>query len=358
MRSVARRPKVYFTSKSTGAIHCAIVTDRKIVAHDVFQEDVCPQSWRNALQEMEECLKTRREPAQPGGGRGIDFSADDIMQGFTSPEDHGSLSPSIASDVDRHNPRNEVTGGTQSLTDYSSFSALANEPDLELDFELPPEALLLNSEYSNLGSGMISTPSQLPALAPSSSILNAAEVDALLDFSSSHLLPSELPPSPRLTTHLHILNTSITSQTSKGGTKLSHALALRANVGSKTPNLSSKRMAKLQNLLDSIRSHPVPTVKDYNERVDGLYRGPQAPCLVRAISIVHFAGVLGRLGDISSTLGFVYGLLSWEIFRVEEERIAKEENLHVNIAAKRVSLDLCLNGSCLFLLTFLSCKGE
>ena len=100
---------------------------------------------------------------------------------------------------------------------------------------------------------------------------------------------------------------------------------------------SNKRMTKLQLLLACLRDHVVPAQQDHNDKVDKLYNNCVCSPGPVPTSMEQFGQVLGRLGNLSSTLGVVYGLLGWEIFRREEERLVREERQSSNIAAKRVS---------------------
>ena len=100
---------------------------------------------------------------------------------------------------------------------------------------------------------------------------------------------------------------------------------------------SNTRMKKLQSLLDCLRDHVVPAQQDHNDKVDKLYSNYVCSPGTVPTSMEQFGQVLGRLGNLSNTLGVVYGLLSWEIFRREEERLVREERQSPNIAAKRVS---------------------
>lgn len=100
---------------------------------------------------------------------------------------------------------------------------------------------------------------------------------------------------------------------------------------------SNKRMKKLQSLLACLRDHVIPAQQDHNDKVDKLYSNCVCSPGPVPTSMEQFGQVLGRLGNLSSTLGVVYGLLSWEIFRREEERLVREERQSSNIAAKRVS---------------------
>lgn len=119
-----------------------------------------------------------------------------------------------------------------------------------------------------------------------------------------------------------------------------------ASMAQKPPDWSSKRLTKLQNLLTSICNYPVPTLSEHNGQVEGLYNGSCLPLSLHGMSSVQFAGALSRLGNVSNTLGFIYGMLSWEIFKREEERVIREENLSPVLAAKKVRTGLSfLTGS-------------
>lgn len=101
-------------------------------------------------------------------------------------------------------------------------------------------------------------------------------------------------------------------------------------------DLGLKRMKKLQDLLAALFNHPISSVEDHNQQVEGLYSGPRIPTCPN-VSIMQFAEVLGRLGNVSNTVGNVYGLLSWQIFKMEEDRLVHDEGLSPNFAAKQVT---------------------
>ena len=104
------------------------------------------------------------------------------------------------------------------------------------------------------------------------------------------------------------------------------------------PNFE-KRMKKLELLIEDIRCHPVPALKDHNERVRNIYNSRICSPDMVPVSMEHFGQLLGELGNTSCVLGVVYGLLSWEVFRREESRLMEEENQSARWAAKRVCLD-------------------
>ena len=108
-----------------------------------------------------------------------------------------------------------------------------------------------------------------------------------------------------------------------------------------------KRMEKLQSLLKSIQDQDIPVRRDHNEKVNNIYHSHLCSSYIKPASLEHFGQLLGELGNVSNALGIVYGLLSWEVFRREEERLIREESLSPKWAAKRVSL--CMDPALLLL---------
>ncbi|MCJ1364159.1 hypothetical protein MMC16_003268 [Acarospora aff. strigata] len=98
-----------------------------------------------------------------------------------------------------------------------------------------------------------------------------------------------------------------------------------------------KRMEKLQSLLKSIQDQDIPVRRDHNEKVNNIYHSHLCSSYIKPASLEHFGQLLGELGNVSNALGIVYGLLSWEVFRREEERLIREESLSPKWAAKRVN---------------------
>ena len=98
--------------------------------------------------------------------------------------------------------------------------------------------------------------------------------------------------------------------------------------------LRAKRNKRLHNFLESLRHAPVPSLDAHNAVVDELCAlamaiGPHAP------SPGGLAAALERLGGESGgTRGFIFGLLGWEVFRREEERLARTERLSTIAASK------------------------
>ena len=101
---------------------------------------------------------------------------------------------------------------------------------------------------------------------------------------------------------------------------------------------SAKRMKKLETILSALRVSQTPVLAEHNETVEKLYkRDSLNPSRLQQMSLTRFAAVLDDLGDASSKLGFIYGLLSWQIFRQEEERLTSEEGLSTIAASKAVN---------------------
>ncbi|GAM43358.1 hypothetical protein TCE0_047r18101 [Talaromyces pinophilus] len=101
--------------------------------------------------------------------------------------------------------------------------------------------------------------------------------------------------------------------------------------------LSAKRMKKLDSMFTGLRTFPVSALEHHNQQVDGLYNGPKFTSCPDS-SIMQFAGVLSRLGAFSDMVGNIYGLLSWQIFKTEEDRLVNEEGMSPNFAAKQLKV--------------------
>lgn len=96
-----------------------------------------------------------------------------------------------------------------------------------------------------------------------------------------------------------------------------------------------KRTLKLEAQLEAIKEGYIPDKDEFNDTVRRLYQH-SSTSLQPATSIEQFGHILGRLGNISSTVGIIYSLLSWEIFRWEEERLVRDEGRALLVAAKQV----------------------
>lgn len=98
-------------------------------------------------------------------------------------------------------------------------------------------------------------------------------------------------------------------------------------------------MKKLDSMFTGLRTFPVSTLEHHNQRVDGLYNGFKFTSW-GGLSMMQFACILSRLGTFSDTIGNIYGLLSWQIFKTEEGRLVNEEGMSPNFAAKQVRISV------------------
>ena len=120
---------------------------------------------------------------------------------------------------------------------------------------------------------------------------------------------------------------------------LSSETASQASDRSKHQSPATKRMNKLETLLSTLRRSRIPNMAEHNRTVVESYSRVNAYSSIRRrkLPLMRFAAVLDKLCDMSSTSGFLYGLLSWEIFHREEERLCGEEGLSAIAASKAVN---------------------
>ncbi len=288
----------YFTYQPNGAILCAVIADGKVVAQEEIQEGWYPQSWTEALRLMKESKsRTWTAVTMPEAGTDIELDADMCTGQYEF-------------DAFIQGPDNSPTAGWLG-------SALELEPNINHD-DSPDASHNSSTLFSALSSPKF----------PSSSLTSCHH-----SISTAITEPSVCPNKEPLT------NLS-RSPTPPPQIQRTHEFRHR------NPTLSSKRTAKLTKFLETIRHHPTAPLQSHNSKVKALYNGPQlpssqnisisTPSQSQQVSIVQFAGVLSRLGDVCTTLGFVYSLLSWEIFKREEGRMVREERVAVNLAARAV----------------------
>lgn len=96
-----------------------------------------------------------------------------------------------------------------------------------------------------------------------------------------------------------------------------------------------RRTQKLEAQLEAIKDGFIPDKDEFNDTVRRLYQH-SSTSLQPLTSMEQFGHILGRLGNISSTVGIIYSLLSWEIFRWEEDRLVRDERRPLLVAAKQV----------------------
>ncbi|MCJ1312674.1 hypothetical protein MMC25_006350 [Agyrium rufum] len=127
----------------------------------------------------------------------------------------------------------------------------------------------------------------------------------------------------------HVL-VSITANTNRMALSNSSSTA-QANLGS-----LAKRTQKLEAQLEAIQDISVPNKDEYNNTIQRLYQHSSTSAQ-SVTSMEQFGHILGQLGNISSAVGIIYSLLSWEIFRWEEERLVRDEGKALLVAAKQIN---------------------
>ena len=171
---------------------------------------------------------------------------------------------------------------------------------------------------------------------PSSSLLHPA---AGPDYpsSSSTIHPSR--PSSRRHHHQASNHDAECLSHASSVTHPRHATNKASTNPSSTPkipaSLETKRSNKLHRLLDTLWNSTPPPLREHNELVSRIYDTIRAgPPEWQDLPLIQFAAVLGRICNMTTNVGFVYGLLSWEVFRRDEERLLQTEKLS-SIAASR-----------------------
>ena len=102
----------------------------------------------------------------------------------------------------------------------------------------------------------------------------------------------------------------------------------------------TKRLRKLELLIDSIRNYTKPSREEHNQKVLNIYNSHTCAPQLKPTSMEQLGQILGELGKLSNALGIIYSLLSWEVYRREEKRLVSEEKLSPKWAAKQVSKPL------------------
>ena len=102
------------------------------------------------------------------------------------------------------------------------------------------------------------------------------------------------------------------------------------------PGLRAKRTRRLQAFLDAFRHMPIPSLHAHNAMIAELQDAAAVDVASTvAPSPARLASTLEKLGgDAGGPRAFVYGLLSWEVFRHEEERMGRTARLSSIAASK------------------------
>ena len=101
-------------------------------------------------------------------------------------------------------------------------------------------------------------------------------------------------------------------------------------------DLSTGRMVKLNSLLIELENYKPGNLHHYDELITRLYcRERDQPA---AGSMKQVGCILGRMGSRYVTAGIIYTLLSWNIFREEEQSLIRTKHVPPPVAAKEVGL--------------------
>ena len=156
------------------------------------------------------------------------------------------------------------------------------------------------------------------------------------DASSEYALQPRALPTPAPSTPPMTADDTTTSADSPMTTADLDAASQADDRPPENTTLRAKRTKRLQTFLESLRHAPTPTRDAHNAAVDELAAAAalditSGPCKTPS----QLAARLEKLGgDAGGARGFVYGLLSWEVFRREEERLARAERLSAIAASK------------------------
>lgn len=353
------------------AIHARIITAAgQETMREAFEDDDCAASWIGALQEMAATLRHGTHGPHDDYGP-LDNMIDDHMEDDSATADTapGNASPTL--------PGNNITNDF-GLFDQSPY----NSPTYRR------HSLAPFTPYHLPGSDLQDGDSRLSSAEPPSNVLDLdtstleqqlylSAKDHVFQETVAHVYfpgpESLVSPSPSYRAAMHAstagsptrrrAHTRSNSSTANMALETTNVLATAEletpgsgspSRGSSStgdhPNLSvtsystprdiasQERNKKLEVLLAKLRDHAIPDRQEHNEKVQRLYSDQESRAEGGPISFEQFGQLLGRLGDVCNTIGVLYSLLSWEIFRWEEERLVTSENVSELAAAKRVGL--------------------
>lgn len=273
-----RRQDVYFTLHATGSILSAKIQDGVVIDETILPRARCPHNWVGALHEM--AITDLLCPPSPPGK---DLIAGRPLGLLHKCHEDISIPPST-----------NISASTEIVTNTrpdghwfpSGAQSWRDNPSRERSQSSSTFAELLSTGTRTLRSPSIST------IPPST----AEEV-----FTFQHSTSSE-----------------------------------KGQEEERSAKWSSLRMTKLRRLLDTLRNMPKPAIEEHNSQVYKLANGPNTRHQLPNMPILEFAGVLSDLSNMANTIGFIYGMLSWEIFKREEDRLISEEKISMVLAAKQV----------------------
>ena len=323
-----------------------LTVDGEATAHGTFRHEHIVEPWLETLQDIIRATKGSssqtslrpRESASVQGNLPQPSEREDTLRGASAL--HQKTTRVIGSKLDKAPTNNHAqrdspveasaitaewtspTNGNADQTGVGCRSGLSSTPSLSTDavsfiedaswsdtYQLSQQ---LENEYAAL------------SLQPYSGSLAAESIHTAVG--GFHVRPVNEKKVPG------IVNTSV-------DTPITPAMLLPTNVNKQSSTLA-RRIGKLEQLLTRIQEQGIPAQRDHNEKVKSIYESRLRATTIKPLNMEHFGQLLGELGNISNVVGFVYGLLSWEIFRREEVRLIQEEHQSSKWAAKRVGSEL------------------
>lgn len=301
------RLEVSFTS-SPFSITSALVIDGKIAAQETFQQAHSTELWAGALRAIAQATKA------PSTSVSSMYRNPPSAASGSSRRDHQeNASVHSRSDLPK---RTRIADNEYVKTGkYSPSSRARNAAPISPSRQSPTSRVTQKSSSHNDRMQLLSSSEQ--AMLSSLGLASGDNQDPIteeLDFSGYGLDTA-----------------SIVSTSSE------NPFIAKSPAASGSNDTFTKRLRKLELLIDSVRNYTKPSLEEHNEKVANLYSNSTYAPHLMPTSMEQLGQVLGELGKLSNAIGIVYSLLSWEIYRREEKRLIVEEKLSPKWAAKRVS---------------------
>lgn len=317
--SLPSEPQVFFSHQPSGAIDAVTVSNGHIISQGRLRESSCQGDWVNALQQMS------TEAGNP------DNTSDPLQQ------------ESALNFGENFWPDLPIEGPDLSMISNEQMAAFLDSTPLPSGTEVqqpqpqppprasPPSLYSMQSHHSSISSGgsemmMMSSP-------------NYSRRGS--SYTSSSISPIRSRSSEQIWNPSFGRKASVASCATDLSTPeepAAETTSLPSGRLSK-PDVWDKRTAKADEFLDILAQQPMPSQQEYNQKVESLYEGPRSPAQASPddVSIVHFAGILSQVADVSGMVSFVYGMLAWYVFWQEEQRLINDEDMSPIVAAKHVS---------------------
>lgn len=319
-------PQVFFSHQPSGAIDAVTVSNGHIISQERLQGSSNQNQWVDALQQMSS------EAKKPSSALDISINPTPLDTGLNFGEDFWPDLPLDASD-----PSVLSNEQMNAFLDTNSIESTVESRHPQPQPPSRPSAPSLfplrshHSSVSSAGSEMMMMSS--PGYSSRGSSHTSSSISPIRSRSSEQIYDCAIGGKPSTASSATDLSTL--------GEPLSETTSLPSGRLSK-PDVWDKRTAKADEFLDILAQQPIPSLQEYNQKVDSLYEGPRHPLESDTddVSVIRFAGILSQLADVSGTMSFVYGMLAWYVFWQEEQRLINDEDMSPIVAAKHVSTSL------------------